>query len=126
VEPNEGNGKGALADAAAAPRRALRDRPLGRVLLLAAVLAAAALAARSCADTSPDVSKEAAIESAREIAVFEPESVQVRFVRRGVPSRGYWAVSLYQGPARQPTRVQLVVVDANTGDVVDDGLQRQP
>ena len=108
----------------ARPPKPLRDRPLGRVLMLVLVLGAAALAARSCADTTPDVSKEAAIESAREIAAFEPESVQVRFVRRGVPSRGYWAVSLYQGPARQPTRVQLVVVDANTGDVVDDGLQQ--
>jgi len=113
-------------DAPERPTRPLRDRPLGRILMLILVLGAAALAARSCADSSPDVSKEAAIESAREIAAFEPEHVQVRFIRRGVPSHGYWAVSLYQGPAQQPTRVQLVVVDANTGDVVDDGLQQQP
>jgi hypothetical protein len=102
-------------------RRGLRDRPLGRLLMLAAVLGAAVLAARSCADATPNVSKERAVELARKEAVFEPEHVQIRFVRRGIPSRGVWAVSLYQGPADQPRRYQVVVVDAQDGTVIDDG-----
>jgi hypothetical protein len=102
--------------------RSLRDRPLGRVLMLAAVLVLALLAARSCADTTPPVSADRAIEIARSVQDFEPGQVQVRFVRMGAPEpRGVWAVSMYQGDAARPTRVQLVTVDSVTGRILDDG-----
>ena len=101
-------------------RRTLRDRPLGRVLILAVVLAAAVLASRSCADNNPDISQERAVAIARSVATFVPDDHQVRFLRQGIPSQGVWVVSLYQGDPRQPTRVQLVVIDSETGEIVDE------
>jgi hypothetical protein len=83
------------------------------------VLVAAALAARSCA-SSGDLTSQRATEIARSVQAFEPDDVQVRYVRRGV-GKGIWAVSLYKGTARRPTRIQLVVVDAGSGEIVDDG-----
>lgn len=72
---------------------------------------------------APDVTKDEAIAIARTVAVIEPERIQVRFVRRGVPtSHGFWAVSLYRGPETKPTVVQLVLIDGESGEIVDDGL----
>jgi hypothetical protein len=105
---------------AAAGRRSFRDRPIGRIVMLVVVLAAAALAARSCADTTPEISQDRAVEIAMGVKTFEPEDHQVRFLRQGVNSRGTWVVSLYQGDPRQPTKVQVVLVDATTGEVIDE------
>lgn len=105
---------------AAPAKRGLRDRPLGRLALLAGVLVVAFALTKGCA-TSGDITNEQAEDIAREVQAFEPDEVQVRFFRRGVNAHALWAVSLYQGTARRPTRVQVVVVDALTGDVVDDG-----
>ena len=106
----------------APPPRSLRDRPLGRILMLGLVLLVALFAGRSCANGAPDISKEEAIEIARGVGTFEPDAIQVRFLRQGAPrSFGIWAVSMYQGEAINPTRVQLVSVDAETGAVLDDG-----
>jgi hypothetical protein len=56
------------------------------------------------------------------VAVFSPRELQIRYVQQGAPKpRGIWAVSMYQGDPRRPTRVQLVQIDAQTGDIVDDG-----
>jgi hypothetical protein len=109
-----------MADADAAPRKGLRDRPLGRVAMLAVVLAAALLAARSCADTTPEVSQDRAVEIAMGVKTFEPDDYQVRFVRQGIQGHAVWAVSLYQGDPREPTKVQLVLVDTTTGEIVDE------
>lgn len=100
--------------------RGLRDRPVGRVALLAVVLFLAVLAARSCGSAGT-ITNERAVEVARTVQAFEPDALQVRFFRRGVNAEPLWAVSLYQGTARRPTRVQVVVVDARTGEIVDDG-----
>jgi hypothetical protein len=100
--------------------RGLRDRPIGRLALLAVVLVLAALAARSCGSDGT-VSNERAAEVARSVQQFEPDEVQVRLFRRGVDADPLWAVSLYKGTARAPTRVQLVIVDARTGEIVEDG-----
>ncbi len=97
--------------------RALRDRPVGRVLLFAAVLLAALLAARSCGSSDAAVSKEKAIEIARQQISYEPDGIQVKNVPQGVPARRIWAVSLYQGSFTDPTRVTVVEVDAETGEV---------
>ncbi|MSO94582.1 MAG: hypothetical protein EXQ81_02155 [Thermoleophilia bacterium] len=110
-----------MSDPDARTPRSFRERPLGRIAIFAVVLIAAFAASRSCADTSPDFSKDEALASARAIAAFEPGHVQIRFIRSGVPPRGYWAVSMYQGEATAPTRTQLVLIDANTGTVTDDG-----
>jgi hypothetical protein len=84
------------------------------------VLAVALLAARSCG-SSGDVTSEQAVEIAHGVRSFEPDEVQVRFFRQGVNADPLWAVSMYQGTPRRPTRVQVVVVDARTGDVLDNG-----
>jgi hypothetical protein len=112
-------------DAAGAspPQRSLRDRPLGRIAMLAVVLGVAFVAARSCADSTPDVSKDEAIRIAEGVAAFSPHELQIRFVQQGAPSpRGIWAVSMYRGNPTRPTLVQLVQIDAETGEILDDGL----
>jgi hypothetical protein len=103
-------------------RRAFRDRPLGRIAILLALLALALLFARNCTGDADNVSQQTAVETARSVAVFEPDQVQLRFLRRGIPPRAYWVVSMYQGTARRPTLVQVVLIDATTGDVADDGI----
>jgi hypothetical protein len=90
--------------------------------MLAFVLGLAFVAARACANADPDVSQEQAIEIARGVAAFEPDGTQIRFVRQGIPQPiGVWAVSMYQGTAVQPTRYQVVTVNATTGEIIDDG-----
>lgn len=83
-----------------------------------AVLLVAALFARSCGSTSGEISSERALELARAEASFEPDREQVRLVQRGIPPRRFWGVSLYDvGANGRPTRVEVFLVDARTGDV---------
>lgn len=106
----------------AAPRRGLRDSIGGRLAILGVVLVLALVSAKACGGTaSGDLGRDEAIEVARTVAVFEPDGIQVRFVNRGIPPRGTWIVSLHNGPARNPTAVQTVLVDAATGTITDDG-----
>jgi hypothetical protein len=85
------------------------------------VLLAAFLVARGCAAADKQVSSERAVEIAREAAPFKPDNVQVRFLRRGVPSRGYWAVSLSTVDADgRLNRTLVVLVDARTGDIAGE------
>jgi hypothetical protein len=93
------------------------------VLLLVTVLVVAGVSARSCANSNPELTKDQAVEIARGVLIFDAEHFQVRFVRQGLPTQGYWYVSFYDGSERAPTRVQLVQVDAETGEIVDDGLR---
>lgn len=68
----------------------------------------------------PRVSKRDAIAIARPHIDFTPDEHQIRFVRRGIPSRGYWIVSFFiRKPAGGYQRVTVVVVDATTGDVTE-------
>ena len=105
-----------------ARRRDLRDRPLGRVLLLLIVLALALLAARSCAGTDRNVTQEEAIELATKAAPFEPcdetGCVQIRYVNQGIPVQGYWAIVLTdEFENGSPTRVASYLVNVTTGQV---------
>jgi hypothetical protein len=105
-------------DASSPPRSDPRDRTLFRVLALLAVLGLAFLVARGCAGTDREVTPDEATEIARSEAAFEPERVQVRFVQQGVPPRGYWAVSFSTVAENgRIDRVQVVLVDAETGEV---------
>lgn len=73
---------------------------------------------RSCGSSGREVSQQAALEIARPEAPFRPEKTQIRFVRRGIPPRSYWAVSMYTLDARgRPERIKLVLVDARTGEI---------
>jgi hypothetical protein len=101
-------------------RRDLRDSALGKAVLLLGVLAVAFLATRGCASRETEVSKEQAVEIAREEIDYEPERVMTKFVARGIQSRPSWAVSL--ATLRDDgsfERVTVVVVDGRTGDVVE-------
>ena len=95
----------------------LREGPLGKVLLLLAVLAAALLVVRSCGSSRGPIDQEEAVEIARRHVTYEPDGVQVRNVPKGIPARRFWAVSLYEGTATDPTRFTLVEIDAETGEV---------
>jgi hypothetical protein len=105
----------------AARSRDLRDHPLGRVALIVAVLAFAFLSARAC-QSSDKVSSERAVELAKTEATFTPDRTQVRLVQRGIPPRGYWAVSLYDvGVNGRPIRVAIFLVDRKTGEITSGG-----
>jgi hypothetical protein len=105
-----------------APRRDLRDRPIGRIAILVVVLAVALVASKSCAGGDQDVTQDEAVATALEVARFKPDDWQVRFLRQGLPSRGYWIVSMYQGTYREPTRIQLVTIDATTGEITEEDV----
>jgi hypothetical protein len=73
---------------------------------------------RGCQAESRQVSDEEAVELARAEVSFTPDRHQVRFLQRGIPVRGYWGVSFVDdGPNGVPTRVEVYLVDARTGDV---------
>jgi hypothetical protein len=68
----------------------------------------------------PKVSKSEAIAIARPKIDFTPQDHQIRFIRRGIPPRGYWIVSFYirkEGGGYR--RVTVVVIDASNGKVTE-------
>lgn len=66
------------------------------------------------------VSQEQAVAIARTRIDFRPEDYQIRFLRRGIPSRGYWAVSFFiRKKAGGYARVTVVLVDAANGQVTE-------
>jgi hypothetical protein len=103
---------------AARTKPALRDRALVRVAMLAVVLVAALLVARTCGSTEPTVTQAEAIEIAKEQVDFEPRSVQIRNVPRGLEGRRSWAVSLYTGTISRPGTCRIVEIDARSGSIV--------
>ena len=84
------------------------------VIVIALLLVAALIASRGCQQQENSIGKERAVEIARAQIRYEPEHVAVRFMRRGVPSRAYWAVSL---PGEN--RITTVLIDARSGTVVE-------
>lgn len=117
--PDPGNGR---PPPERAPRRGLRDRTLGRVLLLALVLLAALLATRTCASQDTEISQDEAVEIAVGFVGFEPCDapicVQVRYLQQGIPVRGYWLVGLAESVDEngEPLGAESVLVDAKTGE----------
>ena len=86
------------------------------VLLLAVGFALVHVAGRG----EKRVSKDDAIAIARLRIDFKPNGFQIRFIRRGIPSRGFWVVSFYirkqEGGYK---RVTVVLVNASTGQVTE-------
>lgn len=69
---------------------------------------------------SPTVSEKEAVAIARPHIDFKPQDYQIRFIRRGIPSRGFWAVSFYTRKRDGGyKRVTVVLVDASTGEVTE-------
>jgi hypothetical protein len=93
-------------------------------VLLAAVLVAALVVARTCGSNPDEISQDEAVEIAVQEASFppcsEPGCVQVRYVPRGIPVRGFWGVVLWDeiGENGRPTRAESFLVDAQTGAVI--------
>jgi hypothetical protein len=66
------------------------------------------------------ISKDSAVAIARQRIDFTPTGYQIRFVRRGIPSRGYWVASFYiRKDAGGYSRVTVVLVDAASGKVTE-------
>ena len=86
------------------------------IVFIAILFVAAFVVSRSCQKREVAIDKERAVEIARDQIDYEPQRVAVRFMRRGVPSRGYWAVSM---PGADPPRITTVVISASSGDVVE-------
>lgn len=105
---------------AAGTARAPRTRSLGKIAILVAVLMLAFLVSRTCGATTTQVSEQKAIAIAREEIDYEPEKTQIRIIRRGVPSRTFWAVSLQLLDAKGDIeRATVVLVDAQTGEIAE-------
>lgn len=87
------------------------------------VLLVAALVARTCGSQNQEVSQEEAIEIATERVGFEPCSeprcVQIRFLQRGIPVRGYWLVGLAReiDENGEPVGARSLLIDVQTGAV---------
>jgi hypothetical protein len=97
---------------------------LGRLLLLVLVLLVAAVATRTCASQNKNVSQDEAIEIAIESVGFEPCDepicMQIRYLQRGIPVRGYWLVGLARAvdETGAPVGTESVLVDVETGTVL--------
>jgi hypothetical protein len=87
---------------------------------MAALILLALLLTRVLGHGNAKVSEERAVETARPYAGFTPEGHNIRLVRRGIPSRPFWAISFWiKNDAGDPTRVTVVLVNADTGDVTE-------
>ena len=91
------------------------------MLVIGLVLVAAFVFAQTCQKDQVRVSKEQAIETARDQVTFEPERTQIRFLRQGINSQPFWIVSLSIPGEPEGTFKQIAVVrvDANNGKVED-------
>ena len=104
--------------AAPKPRRDLRDRPLIRIAILVAILLVAFVATKSCARQQYEISSDEAVAIARDEIDFVPTKHQVKYLPQGIPPVYYWAVNFVQeGPSGRVVRTEVVLVNANTGDV---------
>jgi hypothetical protein len=69
------------------------------------------------------ITQDEAIEIAVEYVGFEPCDapicIQIRYLQRGIPIRGYWLVGLAQavGKSGRPVGTESVLVDVETGAV---------
>lgn len=91
-------------------------------MLFGAVLLAALVVARTCGSNNKEISQDEAIEIAKESASFEPcpelQCVQIRYVPRGIPVRGYWGVVLSDelDSEGEPNRTESFLIDVQTGE----------
>jgi hypothetical protein len=65
------------------------------------------------------VGKDDALAIARQRIDFKPTGYQIRFIRRGIPSHGYWVASFYIRKDGDYSRITVVLVDAATGRVTE-------
>lgn len=108
-------------------RRTSRTRIEPRLVAILLLLPLTFLASRSCGDTHHDVTQSEAVAIAKKQVTYRPDGDNVRFVRRGIPSTAYWAISVWQrGPDGGHTKVTVVVIDAQTGRVTQVNRNTSP
>jgi hypothetical protein len=91
-----------------------------------ALLALAFVVAQTCQKSQIRLDKNQAIAKAEAQVPFKPERVQIRLLRQGLNSKPFWIVSL-SVPGSKPdtfSKLAVVRVNANTGEVKDIKLQR--
>jgi hypothetical protein len=111
-------------------RRSIGPLGKGRLLVLVALFGLMLVANQACQKKQVRLTKSQAITKARPYAGFPPQRTQVRFIRQGINSKPFWAVS-FSIPAKEGDgylRLTTVRVDANTGKVaaVNREKGRQP
>jgi hypothetical protein len=90
-----------------------------RALVLVAVFGLIVLSYKTCQTGGVKVTQAQAVEKARPYAGFTPTRTQIRFIRQGINSRAYWAVS-FSVPDKKGggyLRLTTVRVEANTGKI---------
>jgi hypothetical protein len=90
--------------------------------VVVAVLLFAFFVARSCQEDQIRITEEQAIATAERQVDFTPENTQIRLLRQGIDTRPFWIVSLSipKGDSEDRfSRLALVHVDANTGEVTE-------
>ena len=86
---------------------------------MVALLALGLVLTRVLGRTTPKVSKADAVAVARPNVDFKPQGYNIRLVRQGIPPRPIWAISFWIRKASGGySRVTVVLVDANSGRVV--------
>jgi hypothetical protein len=96
-----------------------RSRWVG-IAFIGGLLLVALIATRTCASQDNLVSDDEAVAAARAQIDFEPEQTSVRFLRQGVPSRPFYAVSFSAGTDGEPGyRLTTVLVAAGSGEVTE-------
>jgi hypothetical protein len=111
-------------------RRSIGPITKWRVLALVALFGLTLVANQACQKKQVRLTKTQAIAKARPYAGFVPQRTQVRFIRQGINSKPYWAVS-FSIPAKEGdgyVRLTTVRVNANNGKVaaVNREKGRQP
>jgi hypothetical protein len=87
---------------------------------MVALIAIGLLLTRVLDRSGARVSEERAVDVARPYAGFTPEGHNIRLVCRGIPPKPFWAVSFWiKDASGDPTRVTVVLVNADTGDVTE-------
>jgi hypothetical protein len=87
---------------------------------MVALIAVGLVLTRVLDRSGAQISEERAVDVARPYAGFSPEGHNIRLVRRGIPPRPFWAVSFWiKDASGDPTRVTVVLVNADTGDVTE-------
>jgi hypothetical protein len=100
--------------------RGLRDRPIGKIAIVAAVLLAAVLVSKSCGKTEAKVTQNEAIAIAKRQVDYEPDCRPlVRLLKQGLQSHETWVVSLPKVSGPDTLLVTLVRLDADTGAVLE-------
>ena len=100
--------------------RGLRGRPLGRILVFAALIAALFFVSRGCQRSYQRITQDQAVAIAERAIDFKPTGYTLRLIPRGViKQRRAWAVSLWTRNAQGGYgRLSVVLLDANTGKVI--------